>query len=423
MSSTPEEGPADRHYHYVPDEILVVEDDVRLIQDQIDELGLRQLGVFRPRFGDVDGTAVVRYELRAQGGGGPEDLDVLGTVTRLRRPVLDRTVSDPDDEDAPDGVPRELVPRVSPHIVIGLSYHGRAHGAFGRRRARSLDRPHHRHFLPLPGYGVTIGVLDTGMWTGRLDWYGGRVDLGPTDEEPLGDDEGELTLTNGHGTFITGVIHRTAPGAKVKVRRISESDMIADEDLAKAIIAMAEDDVDIISLSWSGPTHDGTGMFHTQEVIDLLRRTKPGLVVVAAAGNAGVSNPEYPAAFKGVVAVGAIDRNGKKTHFTNYGPWLDVCAPGESVHSTFVDWRSRKKGPSDDKRSFEGYAVWSGTSFSTPAVAAAIAVRRSPGGWRQFLWFLRPRNARQAADRIINDPDARRVPSLGTVVNPEPYPH
>jgi subtilisin family serine protease len=135
-----------------------------------------------------------------------------------------------------------------------------------------------------------------------------------------------------------------------------------------------------------------------------------------------VSNPEYPAAFKGVVAVGAIDENDERTVFTNYGPWLDACAPGLEVHSTFVDWQS-PTAQSDVRRSFEGYAVWSGTSFSTPAVAAEIAVRRSPGGWRQFLWFLRPRNAREAADRVVNDPDAKRVAGLGTVVKPVSYPH
>jgi subtilisin family serine protease len=417
IASTPEEEPAGRHYHYVADEILVVEDDVRLVEDQLQLRGMHRVDVFRPRVGRETGTGVVRFRLPISTDEVPTVVgDVLSTVTALRTPVPDPAAHATGESDRTEGPPPTYVPRVFPNIVVELGWHGRPHGAFNRRRAETLDSPPRRRFLPMPGHGMRIGVVDTGMWDGRLSWFGDRVDLRPIDVEPLGDAAHELlTDINGHGTFIAGIIHGIAPGAKVKVRRFGDTGVIADRDLAEQILRLVEEGVDIINVSAGGPTHDNSGMVCTEQTIDLLRRTRPDLVIVASAGNAGVNNPEFPAAFKGVVGVGAIDSHDVKAFFSNFGSWVDVCAPGVDVHSTFVDWASPVSRPD---QSFDGYAQWSGTSFSAPAVAAEIAVCRSPGGWRQFLWFLRPRNARRAADAVVNDPEASRLPGLGTVVKP-----
>lgn len=418
--ATPEDEPAGRHYHYVADEILVVEDDVRLIEAAISQRRMQRIDVFRPERSGESAEGVVRFRLPPIDPRNPlpaEYRDVVATVTALRTPVPDPDAPSADALGT-DGAPPTYVPRVFPHIVMNLSYHGRPHGARNRRRAEELTSPPRRRFLPLPGHGVKIGVIDTGFWTGRVDWYGNRVHFRPTDEESLGDD---LTDISGHGTFIAGVIHGIAPGAEVRVRRFGDQDSIADRDLAEQLLALADEGVDIINCCIGGPGHDSIPSIYCEQALELLRRTYPGMVVVASAGNSNVSVPEYPAAFKGVVGVGALGPDKKRADFSNFGPWVDACAPGVDVHSTFVDWRPPHSAGAADESSFDGYARWSGTSFSTPAVAATIAVRRSPGGWRQFLWFLRPRNARLAADALLNDPGNTRLPGLGAVVKPVSY--
>ena len=138
----------------------------------------------------------------------------------------------------------------------------------------------------------------------------------------------------------------------------------------------------------------------------------PHLVVVASAGNDRSSEAVYPAAFKRVIGVAAVTGEDERADFSNFGEWVNMSAPGEKVHSTFVRWD--KSIPI-----FDGFATWSGTSFATAKVAAAIATRFRPGG-TQLAGSL-PKNAREAADRLENDPTLGRVVGLGTIVRPTSY--
>jgi subtilisin family serine protease len=84
-----------------------------------------------------------------------------------------------------------------------------------------------------------------------------------------------------------------------------------------------------------------------------------GVVVVAAAGNDGPSGPpSFPAAYAGVIGVGAVDRRGRAYGGGNRGAHVDFAAPGVEV------WAA---GPD------RGGAYWTGTSFAAPFVAAAAA--------------------------------------------------
>lgn len=58
-----------------------------------------------------------------------------------------------------------------------------------------------------------------------------------------------------------------------------------------------------------------------------------GGVVIFAAGNDGLSNGA-PSSYEGVIAVGAVTPDGKRASFSNYGDWVDICAPGTSILST-----------------------------------------------------------------------------------------
>jgi hypothetical protein len=124
-------------------------------------------------------------------------------------------------------------------------------------------------------------------------------------------------------------------------------------------------------------------------------------LLVAAAGNEGSCRPYWPAALPGVVGVGALDSAGR-AWFSNFGPWVDACAPGVNVVSTYFDF-TETAGPS---RVFEGWAAWSGTSFAAPKVAAAVA----------HDMYLH-RDSAAAAWRRLSSWQKYRYPDLGIVFN------
>ncbi len=63
-----------------------------------------------------------------------------------------------------------------------------------------------------------------------------------------------------------------------------------------------------------------------------------GVVIVAAAGNAGTPAQIYPGAYPKVIAVAATDNRDVKASFSTYGKWVDVAAPGVNVYSTFPNY-------------------------------------------------------------------------------------
>ena len=90
--------------------------------------------------------------------------------------------------------------------------------------------------------------------------------------------------------------------------------------------------------------------------------TDKGCLVVAAMGNEGSTNPDYPAACPGAMPVGATSDEDTLPNFTNCGPHLSVVAPGVQVMSTFLDG---------------GYETLDGTSMATPHVAGLAALLKS----------------------------------------------
>jgi hypothetical protein len=200
----------------------------------------------------------------------------------------------------------------------------------------------------------------------------------PIDDEDEPDDDGTGTLDfeGGHGTFIAGVLAQLCPDADVHTSGVLSS--FGDGDVADVVagltagLARAGTSIDIVVMSLGAFfTDDDPGIFGTT----LLQLLGPRLGV-AAAGNDATCRPYFPAALPDVIAVGAVSAAGP-AWFTNFGGWVDACAPGVDVVSSFFSFNENLAlfPELDDlkPREYGGWARWSGTSFSAPKVAALIA--------------------------------------------------
>jgi hypothetical protein len=191
-----------------------------------------------------------------------------------------------------------------------------------------------------------------------------------------------------------------APKACVKEIRVLNNRGYADE-LAVAIgIARARRwGADVINLSLGGYTQDGEP---PPAIAEEIARLPAGTAVVAAAGNNRKQTPFYPAAIPRVLAVGAmrVDPDGKwaRAPFSNYGPWVDACAPGVRLTSTYTSLAPAAwPGP---------WALWNGTSFST-AVATATITR---------LYAVHHELTPRQVAQLLTDPSRPGIPSCGRII-------
>jgi hypothetical protein len=160
------------------------------------------------------------------------------------------------------------------------------------------------------------------------------------------------------------------------VVKVLDSHGVGDDFTVARVMEGLPPDVDIVNLSLGGYTEDDAPPLATAAVLSTIQAR--GGAVVAAAGNAGSSRPFWPAAGKTVVGVGAVDRGEAWTRpeWSNYGPWVDAVTRGSSVASTFNRGRTRCAGTFGGRvrtETFDYWARWDGTSFSTPVVAGYLA--------------------------------------------------
>lgn len=197
-----------------------------------------------------------------------------------------------------------------------------------------LDIP--RYWEIAKGEGVRIAVLDTGVVTGHPNLEGAidsAVDFTAGREN--------VEDTQGHGTHCIGIIAAqedtkgpvgVAPLAKIYSAKIVDNKGVSSIDaLVKAIQWAIQKEVHIISISLAC-SNDNKSM---KEVI--LQATNAGIFVVSAVGNDGNTHEavKFPAKYKEVIAVGAIDRYLNITSCSNQGTEIDIVAPGEEVLSTY----------------------------------------------------------------------------------------
>lgn len=246
--------------------------------------------------------------------------------------------------------------------------------------------------------GPLVIVVDTGIdgaSAGRGDgWLDGvaAADMAQ-DLDPLGPGRAAgglqlLDLGAGHGTFVAGVVRQVAPDSDVKIIRALEVDGTGTElEVAEAIRRAAamfrqSDKHGILNLSLGFETID------EEEPLALelaLNQVPDDVLVVAAAGNASSGIKLWPAAFERVIAVGSHQGDPDRTpsEWSNLGTWVAFSARGECVVSTFVNGREMDPPRGPERQLYDPHpdtfdesdpiAMWSGTSFSAPQIAGALA--------------------------------------------------
>ncbi len=226
---------------------------------------------------------------------------------------------------------------------------------------------------------VTVAVLDTGL--DPHPWFAGRTwlsDWGLQPEILDADGDSRRDQLAGHGTFVAGVLLQHAPGVTIRHRRVLTSQGIADDRTVAAALrairrraAAAGEHIDIVLLT--AGCHAADDRCPPLLAREISRFT--GTRFVAAAGNSGTTRPFWPAAAPDVIAVGAADSSGDLVAFSNHGPWLDTIAPGVDIVSSFVHFRPIPGvAPGTEPREY-GAAMWTGTSFAAPYVAADLATQ------------------------------------------------
>jgi subtilisin family serine protease len=290
------------------------------------------------------------------------------------------------------------VPSVTPHHLAIVSG-GRGSGcpAGPPREARSPERP----FLePFEGRGgPQVVILDTGYFQRlhpRLDervtvtpgqWLNTRANPPAWQDNPpdeiTQDAHGRLVGIVGHGTFIAGQVAHTCPQAAITVVGHRDEEISTDapsyrlwaSELSLARSLWQYRDADVIQCGFAFPTLDNGPSLPFTTMMAQVRAANPGIAVVAPAGNEDSTREYWPAALPDVIGVAATKHDGRhRAHFSNWGSWVDCCAIGQDVRSTYINYKGRVEDEHpDDVEVFEGWCRWQGTSFAAPKVSAAIA--------------------------------------------------
>lgn len=244
---------------------------------------------------------------------------------------------------------------------------------------------------------VRVAVVDTGLtavprqdaWLkglARPEHTDGPTDPGNIDLLDVSPHNQLLDAAGGHGTAVAGLVQHEAPGVPLVVYNPIPSDGgAAETDVAAAMVRAVRDGLDagqsvVLNLSLGTDTVDDEPplalVAALEEIEQLAAASEHEVLVVAAAGNFGDDRPVWPAVGRGVVAVGAVDRDGARAPWSSYGDWVDCSVVGDGVLSVYVVGREDPDLVGEAGDRFDGpdpFALHFGTSFAAPQVAGRVA--------------------------------------------------
>ena len=401
--------------------VLEFGDGYDRVESLVHDHALDVLGGELPGEPPASGTVAIRRGPNARRRDHPRRWTTKDLQEWVQDMDLDRLVPRPNQVYLADGVARHF--RLLDETGSGTP--GLSNPASIASTVRPAARPAH---LPQPlaipqRRAPNVLVLDTGLRTMDAHtkvehpWLRGHCvlhtpwrDLRTTgrwddEDEPDDDGRGRLDEQAGHGTFITGIIRQLCPDAVIHHRGVLTSYGDGDDAsviaaIERALLAAHDYDVAVAAFGTYGVGDE------RPPLAGAVRRLLPDSLVVASAGNDATSRPYYPAALPGVIGVGALDQ-GSRARFSNFGSWVDACAPGVDVVSTFFDdFDERCACCGSVTQQYRGWARWSGTSFAAPKVAGAVAQEM----------YLRGGTAHGAWARLSGH-TRHRHPDLGVVFN------
>jgi thermitase len=211
---------------------------------------------------------------------------------------------------------------------------------------------------------IDIAILDTGIDVNHPDLAGKVVISANFSGSPTSSD------LYGHGTHVAGIAAGGTNNLQgiaslgynsslMNVKVMSDDGTGSYASVAKGITWAADNGANVINLSLGGTSSSQT----------LARAVnyawKKGVILVAAAGNNGTTDPFYPAYYNNVIAVASSDIFDNLSPYSNRGSWVEVAAPGGNIWSTLPGGN---------------YAYMAGTSMAAPHVAglAALVLTRFP---------------------------------------------
>jgi subtilisin family serine protease len=226
----------------------------------------------------------------------------------------------------------------------------------------------------IPGYDFTRNQPGASEWLDVSTLQNGTVVSNPQNQQPgyvqqstaavLDQStaavlDGSPYVAFGHGTMTAGCVHLVAPKAKIlPLKAFSANGTGYLSNIVAALYYAVQHHANVVNMSFdltsSSPALTKAAAY----------ASNAGVVLVAAAGNESTSAPVYPAALNNyVVGVASTTNWDTRSSFSNYGTtdaW--IAAPGESIVTTY---------PAGT------YASASGTSFSSPLTAGAVALMLS----------------------------------------------
>jgi len=209
------------------------------------------------------------------------------------------------------------------------------------------------------GKGVKVGIIDSGIYNNHVEFNGRLVK-----HFNVISNSNATMDANGHGTHVSGIVAANinngrggagvAPDASLYVYAVLDENGSGDTaDTMRAVNMAASDGIEVVNMSLGGAWYNDL----EQQV--MTNAYEKGVALIAAAGNETTNGHSFPASYKNVCSIAALDRDGKKSGYTNYNDMVDLAFPGSEIYSTL---------------NTGGFGYMSGTSMACPVATGVAAV-------------------------------------------------